>query len=203
MAQWAALLLNIVFLAAHLPDIGGNPLLDLCRHNNRKIQQYPELVEAVGDSSQLDESADNRQLVSDSSQNPYIAIGPLVSALGDSQRMGCTGSLIYSNVVLTAAHCLLNIETGQEASASEFAPGYNSRQDPPGPLGVANMVDFRIPQSFRDCGVGAYSDCHRQNDFAVVKLDTAYATWLPFGFDDENTGGETINTAGYPGEDKY
>lgn len=201
-SKLAGLLLSCVCLATHVPSIAGAPLSVRDRSRFRRLTEDVGSFEfeAAGETSQVSESADNRQLVSDSSVAPFIAIGPLVSAVGQNQRMGCTGSLIHASVVLTAAHCLLNLDTGDEATSSEFAPGYNSRQDPPEPLGVANMIDFRIPQSFRDCGVGAYNDCHRRNDFAVVRLDTKYESWLPFGFNDDSHGEETVNTAGYPGK---
>jgi protease YdgD len=53
---------------------------------------------------------------------PYSSVGRLISRLGGSNvTAACSGVLVAPNVVLTAAHCVLN-RAGQLFRASEFLP---------------------------------------------------------------------------------
>lgn len=95
---------------------------------------------------------DNR-VVLDSPAFPFTAIGRLDN--------GCTGTLLAPNLVLTAAHCVINSKTGRpNGQVSFFRPGYS-------PSNRENK--FWIS----DFWVGTYSpEENRTQDFAFLKLQT-------------------------------
>ena len=118
----------------------------------------------------------------------------------------------YINVVSTWAcyfetqsgeNCLKSKDlfVGKERIRATFTPGYNTAQRNPNPQGTANVRDFHIYPAFHACDGGDYSDCHMNNDFAVLVLDRPYQNWMRYGHQETITAATMINTAGYPGAD--
>ena len=98
-----------------------------------------------------------------------------------------------------AAWTLKTFFVGMERVRATFTPGYNTAQRNPNPQGTANVRDFHIYPAFHACDGGDYSDCHMNNDFAVLVLDRPYQNWMRYGHQETITAATMINTAGYPG----
>lgn len=147
---------------------------------------------------------DNRTLVTDTTAFPYNTIG-LIQVLDQSGEVQglCSGALIGPNIVLTAAHCLLDPDSGTATQAATFTPAYNPKAAISSPYGIASMQNWEIPQAFSNCvkkaGIAGYDECEQNVDFGVMRLNTTFDQYLSFDFNGTNIGDRTINTAGYPG----
>lgn len=80
------------------------------------------------------------------------ATGRLYIAFGDQFNFVCSGTVVNSasgSVVATAAHCLVDTETGELAKNALFVPDDldNGKQQPHGAWSAVDMV---VPQSFID-----------------------------------------------------
>ncbi|MBI2766900.1 MAG: trypsin-like serine protease [Chloroflexi bacterium] len=109
--------------------------------------------------------SDDRVPVTDTTQAPWRSIVHLVMFNGSSLLGECSGSLVNYNVVLTAAHCI--IENGQLAVDSvTVVPGETPSAFP---FGKAYATRFSVPQGYIDAGGVEY-------DMALLYLDGS-----PFG----------------------
>ena len=75
---------------------------------------------------------DTRQQVLNTTDHPFRTVG-LISMDGGS----CTGTLIGPHHVLTAGHCVYNIETDQWYQNLDFTPGQEGYNRPYGTVGVS------------------------------------------------------------------
>ena len=157
--------------------------------------QHRQLTDAI---------PDTRDRVPDTSQYPYNTIGIIELYDDDGNLSGyCSGALITPNVVLTAAHCILDTETGKSlgSTSADFTPGYDPESNPPSRFGNVNMLDWSIPTAFKQCvDDNQPFSCHQAVDYGVMLVDANFTAWMVYGFDSTDTGNKTINTAGYPGE---
>lgn len=69
----------------------------------------------------MDELEDERMVVEDTTSYPYSVVGLLRLNLDTSSPTWCTAALVGPHHVLTAAHCVINPETGVH-NASEVLP---------------------------------------------------------------------------------
>lgn len=100
-----------------------------------------------------------------SSQYPWSAIGRLEYSVGDNRLGICTGSLVAADVVLTNAHCVINLETHEVIADVTFKPNLiNGRVA--NAADVATVVDVIYGTDFRDSDAVPHP-----NDWAFVKLD--------------------------------
>ena len=102
---------------------------------------FPGLFETTPEESAPEESVpDNRTLVNSTIAYPYNTVGliQVLDQTGEVQGL-CSGALIGPNIVLTAAHCLLDPDTGTATQAATFTPGYNPKASPKAPYGTASM----------------------------------------------------------------
>ena len=89
-----------------------------------------------------------------------------------------------------------------ELTGATFTPGYNTAQRNSNPQGTANVVRFHVYPEFYTCVEEDYTDCHMNNDFAILELkgmDRPYRNWMRYGREEAVTSTMMINTAGYPG----
>lgn len=105
---------------------------------------------------------DNRQPLT-SQQYPWSAIGKIIGIGADGYAHSCTGALVAPDVVLTNAHCVLDVATRQYHSEIAFFPNFIDGRAPDG----ANVVQVYVGTDFSDVGRGGLSP----DDWALMKLD--------------------------------
>ncbi len=144
--------------------------------------------------------SDDRELVEDTSQIPWSAIGLIESVWSDSNGHSLmasigTGTLIGRSVVLTAGHCVYDTSYGW-ADQILFVPGKNGDSEP---FGRAYSVRTIAQQAWVEQGDNRY-------DIAMIVLDEPLGDAAgmmsvvvePTSFFDNRS----LNTSGYPGETK-
>jgi len=130
---------------------------------------------------------DTREPIADTIQYPFRAIGRI--SMGDAS---CTGTLIGPRHVLTAGHCVYDIETDQWYEGLEFAPGQNGPNPPFGTIGVSTVLALD----------GWVTHHQREFDIAMLVLDQDVGEqvgWMGFAALELEPGSQVIIN-GYPGD---
>eukprot|EP01025_Chloroclados_australasicus_P014773 TRINITY_DN1698_c1_g1_i2.p1 TRINITY_DN1698_c1_g1~~TRINITY_DN1698_c1_g1_i2.p1 ORF type:complete len:332 (+),score=32.17 TRINITY_DN1698_c1_g1_i2:132-1127(+) len=157
---------------------------------------------------------DNREVIEDLvEQFPYNNVGKLTMTCpvqSGTTTAECTATLIGPNVILTAAHCVYNINLCKTDSVRcqekctdfVFTPAYpNNDQSYPG-------TAFASPLGFLKGAMENISNVQQygQFDVAVIQLDTTVdipqaASTMSYGFwGCENKNGEELLIVGYPSD---
>lgn len=107
---------------------------------------------------------DPRELVVDMNDVPWRAVGKVVSVAGALRAM-CTGSLIDSDRVLTAAHCLYNFQSHEyfAAGSTQFLLGFAGDKF----AASARAVSFVVGPLFDPENIEKV----RGSDWAIITLD--------------------------------
>ncbi len=134
---------------------------------------------AISEEIQL--ASTNHREVQDASIYPWSAVGK-VNWAGISQRAHCTGTLIAKDIVITAAHCLINKKTNKRIAPEliHFSAGYQKGKS------MAHTTAIRVFQdddfSLKD---GVVKEAI-QKDWAILQLKdpigliTGYLGWAVF-----------------------
>ncbi len=105
---------------------------------------------------------DDRRLL-DTTEWPWVAIGRINRESGGF----CTGTLVRSDVVVTAAHCLLNTRTQRRIAPTRlhFLAGYNRGNFQAHARGRAFVTAVRTPAGLSE------SVARLANDWVLLRLD--------------------------------
>ena len=148
---------------------------------------------------------------------PYSAIGRLTFNIGADSHV-CSASLIRRSVIVTAAHCLMDVgSNGGWYSNWQFTPGYyraSPTSKPAQPFGVWLWAQAEVPATWAT-GTDTGSEDARNNDLAVIILDVDKRRkfigdttgWLGYGYNNYsfvsspktgNLSVAQVSTLGYP-----
>lgn len=143
-----------------------------------------------------------RQQITDSSSYPLRAMGR-IETRSKSQGVGtCSATLVGSRYLLTAAHCVYNLETRAFVSDIKFFPGQTAKNVMP-----FDPVDWErvyIPSAYMNSAeTGAKkSAATYAYDYAIIVLKAKVGEslgWVRMQQADSATVSQ-VNVAGYPGD---
>jgi V8-like Glu-specific endopeptidase len=135
---------------------------------------------------------DNRVQINNTSTYPWRTMTKLFVTFPNGQRTGCSGAIIASKYVLTAAHCIHDSSRGGWASRVEVVPGLNGTYKPYGSAYATYLRSYK----------GWTEDRNSNYDFALITLDRNIGNttgWLGYGYY-SSINGVTGNIGGYPGD---
>ncbi|MCB5956120.1 Ig-like domain-containing protein [Enterococcus sp. CWB-B31] len=135
---------------------------------------------------------DDRVKVTDTTQYPYSAVVRTV-ATGNGHNGGQgSGALINSNLVLTCAHAVFNLENG--FANVHVTPG-NSTTEPKIPFGKTESKKVYIPKAYRD-------NPTIEEDIALIQLENSIGTqtgWMGITYFEDYYSYGNYTVTGYPG----
>lgn len=143
---------------------------------------------------------DNRVRVNHTRKAPYSSVVMLLMTFPKESLPGlCSGSMISSDAVLTAAHCVFDAKLGGFATSMRVVPGAypNEAGITQQPFGSASAVRAFAPDAYRSAKTFWDREPH---DYAVVRvgpgLKGAFAT-RAYGVMADPTVGRPVKVVGY------
>lgn len=167
---------------------GGAGVSEGSNLGNDKI---PEVFDAAKAFSAL-------TLIADPTPHPWSVNVRLIMTFPDGGTYQGSGVLIDSGHVLTAGHCVHDLNHGGWATSMTIVPAYNNGDEPYGSAVATGYYSWTAWTTSRDF----------DHDMGVVRLDRpvgALTGWHGYGYNDDDAffTGTTFNNPGYPGEYPY
>ncbi len=147
---------------------------------------------------------DDRERITNTFVGPWNTIGYLSVTYPNGQSFRCTGTLVSPYVVLTAGHCLHNLNRGGYASQIRFYPAQyqNALGDnqPIRPYGKSDFAFIRVTETWTQMSdQDSYPVIDYRHDFAAVQFRTPFTftdTFMPVVF---GSSVSPVTASGYPG----
>jgi len=146
---------------------------------------------------------DDRKRVTNTRVRPYSTIATLIVQFPDGSRPGlCTGSLIASDALLTAGHCVYSVKHGGWARSMRVIPGAfpNTAGVTQAPFGSASALRGFVPTAYRDETTFWAREPH---DYGVVRIGAGLhgsPGVRAFGVLSSPRVGRAVTLAGYHGD---
>lgn len=131
---------------------------------------------------------DERVQVSPTTYWPWVTMGRI--------DLGCTGTIVGPRHVITAGHCVYNIETDTWYYNLSFSPAQDGSYYPFG----------TIPWSYAITVTGWTNNHDRNYDYAMIVLaeNIGYTTgYMSYGYDNNLCSNCIVNINGYPGDKPF
>lgn len=147
--------------------------------------------------------SDDRVRIADTRVAPYSTIATLLVTFPAAAKPGlCTGSLIASDAVLTAAHCVYNAKLGGWAKSIRVVPGAypNAAGVTQAPFGSASALRGFAPDAYR---AATTFWAREPYDYAVVRIGAGLKNapgTRAFGVMTSPKVNRAITLAGYHGD---
>lgn len=139
------------------------------------------------------EKQDHRQRVYNTTDQPYRNICYLIVTFPDGAICTGSGTLVYNDVVLTAAHVVYRPENGGVPTCIEVAPAQDGYYNYP--MGKTTAFKIRTHNEWRN-------NKNYNYDWAVLKLNKSFDTYQPYTLyaDNEVEINNEVRTIGYSGD---
>ncbi len=189
-AQWKQLLFESAILQVPFRENSQPRTLDAVPSYSVVYSPFPSMREAILYQKGGKPSLDNRKAVTDITKLPYSAICVISSDFGQG-----TGAFIGKNLILTAAHNLLN-ENGKETTTISIVAGA---------AGHSAMLRTPTISSFHYCELAGTELFTDGNDFAIIVLEDCVDNRIGYlhmkALSDADLSSLTeVTVAGYPGD---
>ena len=139
---------------------------------------------------------DNRVQITNTTESPYCNICYLEILFPDLFHTSGSGVLVYSDVLLTAGHCVYSSEHGGWALNVTVTPAKSGKDSKP--LGSTYAMNLT-------CNEGWTVNNDHRWDWAILDLKKGFNTSQPFGYYDNyyDQLGTSVTAIGYPGDHQY
>lgn len=133
---------------------------------------------------------DTRVTVSDTTASPFMTVCFIQVTYPDGTTGTASGTLVYSNVVLTAGHVIYESQHGGWATQIKVIPARNNTYEPFG-YAMANQATTNEEW---------ITNANSNFDWAILDLDSSFNTWQSYGYyyDYMEQVGKTVQCIGYP-----
>lgn len=161
---------------------------------------FPEnTLEATDSSTYSIIGDDGRVEVSDTEAYPYSAICYIETKWPDGNTSLGTAWMIYSDIALTAGHCVYSSENGGWAKSVKLWPAKDGYAIWNNPYGTTTSKTLHAASQWTESQDGEY-------DWAVIELTDNIGDetgWFGIGWTSSDPTGTTVTITGYPGEHRY
>ncbi len=132
--------------------------------------------------------------VTDTLASPYRNICHITATFPDSSVKGGSATLVYFNVILTAAHLVYDSECGGWATSVEVSPARNGGNNP---LGSSYTLQYSVPRGYVN-----FPTLNGDKDWAVCNISSSYDTFQLYGYytNIDSVPGKEATLLGYPGD---